>query len=401
MNDRGKIVPMGGRRRAAPSAQHVAEFAEIARRMREERDTAANVVEVLLRETPRPKWNDLAGREELQTCGALEKLGNRVAQLLKSDPNQALDIARLAVAVTEQLSPNAYHPVVLAQLRVHAWKDVGQALAYLGRYDEALTALDRAESDATTFGTLAHDHAIVRFVRATTLQEVDRHDESLALLARCKAVFRDHADHRRLLLCGIAEGVLLHRLHRYREAREAYLLLLAGTGNAIDRESAACLHNVIGHCSIDLGDYDVAETYLSRAIELFHELGQTLQAAKAELGRGRLFVRIGQLARGVAHLRAIRAEFLRHELIEEAGLCGLEIVEAQLLRDEAAEAERMARQIIAEFSRAGLNTRAITALGFLQEAIAARRASTAMVSNVREFIVSLRKTPEREFVAST
>ncbi|HUR79357.1 MAG TPA: hypothetical protein VM733_01230, partial [Thermoanaerobaculia bacterium] len=174
MNERGKIVPMGARRRA-PSAQHVAEFAEIARRMREERDTAANVVERLLRETPRERWRDLAEREELQTCGALEKLGNRVAQILKSDPRQALEIARLAVAVTEQLAPDAYHPVVLTQLRVHASKDVGQALAYLGRYDEALAALDRAESEAAAWGTLAHDHAIVRFVRATTLQDIDRH----------------------------------------------------------------------------------------------------------------------------------------------------------------------------------------------------------------------------------
>jgi len=162
----------------------------------------------------------------------------------------------------------------------------------------------------------------------------------------------------------------------------------------------ACLHNVIGQCSIELGDYHAAEMYLSRAIELFHELAQPLQAAKAELGRGRLFVRMGQVTRGIVHLLAIRDEFLRHQMIEEAGLCGLEIVEAHLLRDAAADAEQLARQIITEFRRAGFNTRAITALGHLHDAIAARRASTAMVSNVREFILSLRMSPEREFVAT-
>jgi tetratricopeptide (TPR) repeat protein len=397
MRKRGNVVPLR-RQRFVPAPRRVAEFGEIARELQQERDTAANLVERLLRETPRERWGELADRAELQTWGALEKLGNRVATTLERDPREALEIARLASAVAESIPPDLYHPVVLAQLRSHALKDIGQSLAYLGRYDDALATLDHAEREIERFGSLVHDMAIVRFVRATTLQDVDRHDESLSVLEECKAVFRDHADDRRLLLCGIAEGVLLHRLRRYREARETYLLLLAGT-RTIDREAIACLHNVIGHCSVDLADYDAAETYLSRAIELFHDLGQPLQAAKAELGRGRMLVRVGHVARGIAHLRAIRSEFLRHRLIEEAGLCGLEIVEAQLLRDATGEAEDLARQIIVEFTGADLNTRAITALGYLTEALAARRASTKTVANVRDYILSLRRCPEREFVA--
>ena len=186
------------------------------------------------------------------------------------------------------------------------------------------------------------------------------------MLAECKQVFRDHGDTKRLVLCGIAEGVLLHRLRKYREAREAYLLLLASTRDAIDPESIACLHHAIGHSSVDLRDFDVAETHLTRAVALFRELNQPLQALKGELGRGRLLVHKGEVERGIAHLRPVRREFLRNAMIEEAGLAGLEIVEALLVRDSASEAEALARQIVAEFTAAGLNTRAITALGYLQ-----------------------------------
>ncbi len=396
MNDRGKIVPMGGRRRAAPNAQHLAEFAEIARRMREERDTAANVVDVLLRETPVERWSELAERTELRTCGALEKLGRFVTQALGRDPRQALEAAQLAVAICE--SPlSDYPPVINAQLCAHARKDLAKALLYLGRFEDALHTLDEAEKSVAPFGALVHDLAIVRVVRAMVLDEVNRYDEAFALLAECKEIFREHHDHKRLLLCGINEGVLLHRLRRYREAREAYLLLLPSTGESNDRDALACLYNVIGHCSVDLGDYPAAETYLSRAIELFHAIGQPLQAAKAELGRGRMFVRRGEIQRGIAHLRPIRVDFLRHSMIEEGGLCGLEIVEALLLRGDAADAERLARQIIAEFTNASLNQRAIGALGYLTEAIAARRASREMVASVREYIVALRTSPERQF----
>jgi len=399
MSDERKPAVLAGFRRRIDRAR-AQEFAETARRLQNERDAAASVVEQLLRDTPREEWSALAERADLRTCGALERLGNFVAETLDRDPQHALAMAELAVSIAEGVSPTAYPNVVVAQLRAHAWKDVGQSLAYLGRYREALEALDRAESHIASFGALAHDRAIVRFVRATTLQEVDRHDESLALLAECNAVFRDHGDNRRLLLCGIAEGVLLHRLRKYREAREAYLLLLAETRDSIDRESLACLHNVIGFCSVDLGDYGAAEVHLSRAIELFEELRQPLRVARAELGRGKLFVRKGEIDRGVAHLRVIRVRFLRHGMTEEAGICALEIVEALLLRGDAADAEALARQVISDFTAAALNTRAITALGYLQEAIVARRASTAMVSDVRDYIVSLRTSPEREFVAT-
>lgn len=396
MSDNRKVVPMGGRRRI-PSPSHVAEFAEIARRLQQERDAAANLVERLLRDTPREQWMELAQRQELRTSGALEKLGGFASQALGRDPRQALAAAQVAVAIAVSLGANSYPQVVLAQLCAHAYKDLAKALLYLGRFDEALAALDEAEARIAPHGSLMHDLAIVRVVRATTLHEIARYDEAFALLAECKDVFRNHHDDKRLILCGISEGVLLHRMRRYREAREAYLLLLAATCDSADRDAVACLHNVIGHCSVDLGDLEAAEVYLSRAIEMFHALGQPLQAAKAELGRGRMFVRRGDLRRGIAHLRPIRADFLRNSLIEEAGLCGLEIVEAHLLGGESAEAEALARQIVTEFTAASLNHRAISALGYLTEAIAARRASTRTVMEVREYIVSLRTSPERAF----
>ena len=399
MSDERKPAVLAGFRRRIDQAR-VREFAETARRLQRERAEAADVVDKVLKETPAEQWPALAERAELRTCGVLEKLGNYVAATVNREPQQALAIAELAVSLAEAITAPAYPQVVIAQLRAHAWKDVGQALGYLGRYQEALRAFDRAESSIVEFGALAHDRAIVRFARASTLQEIDRHEESMTLLAECKKVFRDHSDARRLILCGIAEGVLLHRLRKYREAREAYLLLLAETRDTIDLESLACLHNVIGYCSVDLGDYAAAEVHLSRAIELFEELKQPLRITRAELGRGRMLVRQGEIDRGIAHLRATRVRFLRENLTEEAGICALEIVEALLLRGSAAEAEALARQVISDFTAAALNTRAITALGYLQEAIAARRASTSMVSTVREYIVSLRTSPEREFVAA-
>lgn len=398
MNDERKPAVLAGFRRRVDRAR-AQEFAETARRLERERTAAAGVVEKLLDETPRDQWPALAERGELQTCGALEKLGNAVAHILGRDPQHARAIAELAVSIAEAIAERAYPAPILAQLRAHAWKDLGKALLYLGQHEEALGAVENAEERIAAYGSLAHDRAIVGLVRAETLQQMDRYDEAFVVLGESRSVFRDHGDDRRLLLAGIAEGVLLHRLRKYREAREAYLLLLASMQDTMDRDSAACLHNVIGHCSVELGDFDAAEAYLTRAVALFTELDQTLQAAKAQLARGRMFIRQGRIDRGIAHLRQIRAQFLRGGLVEEAGLCGLEIVDGMLARNDGDDAVHLARQIIAEFTAATLNKRAITALGYLEQAIAARRASARTVAHVRDYIVSLRISPEREFTA--
>src|SRR6185369_9761038 len=171
------------------------------------------------------EWPRLATRPELRNSGALNRLEAEVSARLEKEPREALLLSDLAASIAETLPPDSYPAVVLAQLRAHAWKDRAQALAYIGRYPEALEALDRAELQLT-FGALAHDRAIVRYVRALTLQKVNRFEESRALLAECSQVFRDHGDDRRYLYCGIAEGIQLYREQRFAQAYDTFLPLI-------------------------------------------------------------------------------------------------------------------------------------------------------------------------------
>lgn len=378
-------------------ADRAREFAETAGRLQRERAEAPGIVDALLQRDPRAGWPALVERPELQTCGALERLGRLFAEGLSKDAVHAKAIAELAVAVAEALPEGSYPAIVMGQLRAHAWKDLGKALRFLGRNQEAIEVFATAEKHLDVGGGgLAHDVAIVRFNLAASLQEVERFEESRALLVESKQVFRDHGDTRNTILCGLGEGMLLQRLKRFREAREVYLLLLAST-REIEKESLASIHQAIGFCSIELADFGDSEENLAYAVQLFQELKQPIYVMRVQLGRGRLFIRRGEPVKGISHLRLVRLDFLRQSMHEEAGICGLEMVEGYLLLEQADQAEMLARTIISEFTMAGLNTRAITALGYLTEAIAAKEAKPAHVSQVREYIVSLRTSPERDF----
>jgi tetratricopeptide (TPR) repeat protein len=362
-----------------------------------ERAEAIGVVPRILAATALDDLPGLVEHPELLNCGAIDRLRQIFDAEMARNPEYAEAIAALAVALSAAL-PNTYPALVLAQARGVAWKNHGKVLAFLGRYDVAFEAFDVALRLLGDHPTLAHDRAIVLFNLALTYQETGRYSDSLPILAECRDIFRIFSDNDLLVSVALAEGALLQRLHKHRDAREIYLLLLASTMDLGQRNLAA-LHHAIGFCSIELGEFDQAEISLAHAAQLHRSNGEPLQAAKAEFGIGRIFIRRGLRRPGLTHLRKIRHQFLRHSLAEEAGICGLEMVEAFLLEEQPEAAEHLARTIISEFLAAGLNTRAITALGYLSEAIATRSAEPKHVSQVREYILSLQTAPEREFEA--
>lgn len=353
----------------------------------------------LLRETPYAEWPRLGERAELHNIAALAELRRQAEARINRVPLESLTLAQVATTIADRLSSDSYPSFILAELRAHAWKDRGMALGYLARYGEALDALDHADEILKPFDALAYVQAHVDLVRASVLRNAGRFDESLAALEACASVFERQRDRRRQLLCRNAEAAVYYRMGRFREALQAWLAIVDMATEVNDREMLAGIHNNISHSLIDLGEFDAAEQHLADAIALFTELGQDVHVARSRMALGRLFVRKGEVNRGIDELHSVRELFLVRNLVEEAGLCGLDIVEAHLLRGAFIEAEALSRQILREFTAAHLSERASTALQYLSESIAARNASAATVDHVRRFILTLRAKPESDFAA--
>ncbi len=337
--------------------------------------------------------------KEIEDEAFLAQMSWDVASLTNRAPADALRVAELATSMADALPSDEYSAVQLARLRAQAWKDRALPLRDLARYPEAFEALERAEQLLAPFAALAHERTVVRFARATTLQYAGRYDEAAELLAECSGAFELQGDAHRQLLCRIAEGSLLYRTGKNRESKKVWLELLPVARERDDALALAVIHNNLGHALTVLGELEAADEHLRQAVGRHEQLDRPLDVARAELARGRILIGQGHLEKGIAHLRDVRAQFLRQDVVEEAGLCGLDIVGAHLSLGEPEEAETLARQVIREFTAAGLNARAITALGSLSEAIAARRASAATVDNVRQFIRALHSDPEAEFRA--
>lgn len=393
-NERSKLVPFGAAQRR-PDPARMAEFAETARRLQHERAASADIVSSALRDTPREEWPRLRERRDLHTSGALERLGQEVDQRLDTDPREALAIAELAAAIADAMAPDSYPAIILAQLRAHAWRDRGQALSYLGRYDDALRALDRAEEQFREFGTLGHDRATVRFCRATLLQHLRRFDEARAILDECRHVFQSHGDTKSYVKCTLATGNLLVRMDDHRAARE-----MLGSITLTDHpDYEPIVRLTLGWCAIHLSEVDEALHHFVEAERLFTVAGRELPALRASCGVGSALLRLGHINLAIERLRTVREGFLVHKLPEEAGISGLELVEAHLLDSDTDAAKALSAVIVREFSNAGLNRRAIAALAYLSDAVSASTATPQVVRSVHDYLVALRTDPHCDFAA--
>ena len=126
------------------------------------------------------------GVEALRNNAALEQLSDEVRKRLERNPAEALAIANLASSIAESIS-NSYPPLVIAQIRSTALRDRANALRYLGRLDEAYDAIETAESRLSEFPAAVHDRAIIWFVKAMILAQMDHFDEAERMITRRRA----------------------------------------------------------------------------------------------------------------------------------------------------------------------------------------------------------------------
>jgi tetratricopeptide (TPR) repeat protein len=382
----GKAIPTDSGERLARKR----EFVAAAMRLERERHDAADVVARHLRETPVAEWPRLANLPTLRNNAALEQMSEEVRKRLHRRPTEALTIAQISTDVAESITAGLYPPLVLAQMRANAWKDRASALRYLARYDEALDAATRGENFLAPFAAVEHDRAIVRMVKGMVLFQVGRFDEAGPILAECRRVFAEHHDHRRHVHSGIAEANVLYETSRYADASRVYAAVLDDAIATGDIESQASLHNNLGYCMTHLGDYDRANIHFSEAIAKFTDLGFTAEVPRTERGAGLVLVGRGQLASGLAHLRAARRDFAAAGMAEEAGLCALNIAAVLVERSEGSEARALTQSVIDEFTVAGLDERAIAAVVRLRDAIDVEGATAETVRTVHAFVESLR-----------
>ena len=377
------VVPFDAARRHEGALK----FAAAAARLEIERGETADVAARQLRDTPQSEWPRLAGSKALHNNAALEQLSDEVRKRLERNPTEALAIANLAASIAESIS-NTYPPLVIAQIRSTALRDRANALRYLGRLDEAYDSIETAELRLNEFPAAVHDRAIVWFVKAMILAQMDHFDAAEKFINAASVIFADVNDSARFLQAGVIHGNLFGRQQRYEEAENIFRDLLNIAVSRGDAETEARLHNNLGYCYVNLGDYPKANIHFSQSIAKFTDLGFASELARTGRGAGAVLIGKGQFELGCDRLRQARTAFAKLRMPEEAGLCALRIIEAMVERGQTDEARGLAATVINEFTAAALDTRAIDAVIRLRTSLDADGATAEAVRTVHALVQS-------------
>ncbi|HEY2092294.1 MAG TPA: hypothetical protein VGJ81_10410 [Thermoanaerobaculia bacterium] len=362
-----------------------------------EDDAAARLLSPLLRSPLRFRNAAIAHNPQAQTAGVVRYLCAAAHERHEKRPQFSLELTLCAYDVALSLGPEtsaSQHFCMALSLRERA-----NALRYLGRFTEALEALDSAEKlfDEAPAAD-PHDIAIVQYIRATVFVEIDRLEEARVASRDAARIFRQYGDRPRELTALLAEATSLHFGGRNSEAAKVYERVAAKAREDADRSVLARALNGVANACLELEKLDEAESSLIEALVIFDELDLATERARVTWSLALLHVRRGDLAEGATRLDAARAELQRLGLVNDHALSTLDWAWARLAVGEAADVAEACRRIVVRFESEGMMKSARIALAHLHEALAAGTATPTLVSEVRKYLEFLPSHPDARFI---
>jgi tetratricopeptide (TPR) repeat protein len=363
------------------------EAAALEQLIRTERTAAREVVGEMLT-GPSAWWNTrIFGDPEALTYGFAVELVERAVALLNTAPADAVEAARIAVEVGERLRVDAYPHDFVIGARANAYREYAYALFYIGRLNEAETAVNAAEQLFRQMPVPDIELARTALIRSVLLFARDRIAEAIPLAEQAGRLFADFGERPRYVKARMTEATLRYRGGDLRGAL-AIWLALENEPVELGETFGLLLHN-IGHAYRDLNEFTEARAYLERATTVYAEYGMHAEKVRTRWVVGQLLVLTGQMPAGLRVLQTARKEFEQLGMELDAALVGLELAEALLVDGQIDQVAQICRTILDRFVRERMVSRAITALAYLREAVAAEKATPAMVRDVREFLRTL------------
>jgi tetratricopeptide (TPR) repeat protein len=354
-------------------------LADLAERIRDEDDAAPALCQEIL-ERPLPwRLQHVRKRVDTRTAGIVKELMRRMRTTLERSPTTALEMTGLAIELAGTIDPDDYTPSWKTILLGRALRSHGYALSFTGNYGDALVFADRArtllEEEMPLGG--GYELARVAMVRASCLLYVGRAEEAARLQREAGETFLRYGDREWHAKARISEGTAMHAMGAVQQALEIWRSV-EGSPELDELETIRVMHN-IALCLADLGQADAAIASAGRCIADFERLGRTTERTRSRTVLGRALLAAGRADEAIPILRQARQEYLALDMVVEASVSALELAEGLLVTHQEAEVPAICREVMAELTNAGMSQQATVALGYLQEALALRKATPLLI----------------------
>jgi tetratricopeptide (TPR) repeat protein len=372
---------------------------ELAAQLDGERTAAQNLLEPLLASFDAFQQARIEDNPAFHTRGVIDVLHSNARALRNTQPQFALEAARVAVSIATRLfQVECCSGSVLGRTHVdHAW-----AYFFVGRYRDAEEALRLADAafDGDPFAT-DWDRAHASLVRANTYVETHRLDEASAEAILAAAAFETFGDFHYALAASLVEGGILFMRHHYRDAAGLLDRLAADAQRIGDRLHFARARQTAGNCYIELGEHEKAARYFLDALTVWEELGLDTERVRTKWSIGVLHKSMGDLDGAIVRIDDARRAFEALGIVNDAAIARLELAEVLLLAERPDEVPDLLRNVVVSFTSEGITHNAKIALAYLREAVEAGAIEARIIRHVREYIEELPTHPDSVFLPLT
>lgn len=321
--------------------------------------------------------------ESYHTWGLAQLLLQRCREAVFDDPPRAVEMAEIAVRITEQLPPNAYHVDWVGELTARAWAHLANTRRVMGDLATAATDLRRARWILHKHGTgRPWVEAEIEDLTASLLRDQGHYSEALERLDRAQQLYQVEGDSHRLGRNKVSRAKVLEAMGRFDEAIE----LLEQVPSLLDPEREPRLpfyarKNLL--CGLLL-----AGRYLE-ARALLPELWDAVDPTAPEVDRMRLRWIEARIAHGLDEhsdaersYREVQAFFLAKQQDLEVAVASLDLGLLYAEQGRAAELEELSAELLPLFESQRLGREVLMVLYLFRDSVERRMVSVGLVRDM-------------------
>ncbi len=294
---------------------------------RSERLRAREQWAYLERLSPRQRQLRINNDPSYLTYGLYERLLEVSKERARDEPIDAVELARLALAVAEKLDGASYGEPTILEIRTAALAALGNAQRLAADFEAAAGSLALAErilleQDDCDRLELAHIYSLT----ASLLTDLGRFDKAVAVLAKARAIYERVRDRHMIGRVNIQEALAIGYVDP-----ERGVALLRDAHALIDGHREPRLELSIRHTSAfflcDLGRPEEAQELLQKSRWLYHRFGDRAAQIRRLWLEAKIHRGMGRLAEAEAILTGTAEELLRYGLHQEYVLMMIDLAE--------------------------------------------------------------------------
>jgi tetratricopeptide (TPR) repeat protein len=362
-----------------------------------ERAAAPALVDGLLAQPHTQRFAVVRSRPELHTLAVCELLVDRSSQAGFADAPRALELAELAVEVSDCLPPGHYGTSVVQDLKARSWAYLGNARRLKGDLNGAEQALAYAECLAEDGSADPLEEGRILDLKASLLADQGRLEQAVALLDLSIEIYTEvndpHRSGRAMLFQGIVQGNAGRPERAIALIRQALPLLEPGREPHLSRLASYHFAWFLNDC----GRAEEAAAELAALRRIAGEGPEPWAGFRLTWLEGRIETGRGRYAAAEKALRQARRHFLERDSGYDASMVTLDLAALFLKQGRIEELQRLAGEMFPLFVARDVHRQAIAALVAFKQAAEMESVSLGLLQEIGAYLLRARRNPKLRF----